>query len=148
MEIPARVRLLAGIQSGSVYYFEDDQIASPEPHYYIVLNKNPRTEELLILVISTSQVEKRRQVAHRLGFPEETLVVVSPTEYTHFTKETAINCNNVFEKPVQSLVEKLESGRLRICTELMSDEIVQRIIAGVLVSTQVSINVQDILSSE
>lgn len=148
MEIPARVRLLAGIQSGSVYYFEDDQIASPEPHYYIVLNKNPRTEELLILVISTSQVEKRRQVAHRLGFPEETLVVVSPTEYTHFTKETAINCNNVFEKPVQSLVEKLESGRLRICTELMPDEIVQRIIAGVLVSTQVSINVQNILSSE
>ena len=100
MQISARVRILAGIQAGSVYYFEEENLSSSEPHYFVVLNKCPRTEELLILVCASSQVEKRKQIAKKLGFPSETLVSISPSDYCLFTKETVIDCNRAFEKTI------------------------------------------------
>ena len=148
MEISARIRILAGIHTGSVYYFEEEQLSSPEPHYFVVLNKNPRTEEILILVCASSQVEKRRQMAQILGFSPETLVVISPSEYTLFTKETVIDCNRAFERTAQSLIDKLEQGKLKVCTELMPKDIVRRLVCGILASTQIAEDVQKMLSPE
>ena len=61
MNIPAKVRILAEIQNGSVYYFEEEKLSSTEPHYFVVLNRNPRNEEFLILVCASSQIMKRKQ---------------------------------------------------------------------------------------
>jgi hypothetical protein len=127
MDIPAHVRILATIKTGSVYYFEEERLASNEPHYFVVLNRSPRTEELLILVCASSQVEKRRQIIQKLGFPQETLVSVSHAEYPLFTKDTIIDCNRAFEKTPESLIEKLEQGRLKVCGEVMSEHIVAKI---------------------
>lgn len=138
MEIPARVRILASIKSGSVFYFADSELTSTDPHYFVVLNKDPRTEDLLILVCASSQVEKRKQAASLLGFPEETLVFISPSECSLFTKNTVIDCNRAFEKTPQSLIEKLEGGNLRVCEEIMSEEIVSSLKSGVLASKQIS----------
>ena len=148
MEIPSHIRILAGIKAGSVFYFEEEQLSSTEPHYFIVLNKNPRTEEFLILVCASSQVEKRKQVAKRLGFPDETLIVISPSEYALFSKETVIDCNRAFEKTPQSLIDKLEQGKLKVCAELMPDDIVKRLVNGVLTSTQIAEKIQKLLSPE
>jgi hypothetical protein len=114
-------------------------------HYFVVLNRNPQTEEILILAIASSQVEKRKEIIIKLGFPVETLVKISPTEYTQFTKETVIDCNRAFEKSIQSLKDKLEAGRLKVCVEIMPEEIVTKIVQGMLVSTQISRNIQDII---
>lgn len=146
VDIPAEIRILVSIQRGSVYYFEDDQLSSEEPHYFIVLNENPRNGDLLILLVASSQVAKRTRIANLLGFPPETLVVITPTECPLFTKETIIDCNSTFEKTTRSLIEKLEAGKLKVCTEILPLEIVDRLIAGVLASTQVSTNIQEILS--
>ena len=148
MDISARVRILASIKTGSVYYFEEEKLSSTEPHYFIVLNKNPRTEEILILVCASSQVEKRQQIAQKLGFSNETLVVVSPSDYSLFIKDTIIDCNNAFEKTAQSLIDKLEEGKLGVCTELMPTEIVQKLIKGVIMSTQIAENIQKMLKNE
>jgi len=93
MDISARIRVLGGIQTGSVYYFEEEQLTSDEAHYFVVLNQSPRTEDLLILVCASSQVEKRKEVIKKLQFPPETLVFISPEEYPIFTKDTVIDCN-------------------------------------------------------
>lgn len=145
MDIPAQVRVVAGIQTGSVFYFEEETISSEEPHYFVVLNRNPQTEEILILAIASSQVEKRKQIIERLGFSVETLVEISPQEYALFTKDTVIDCNRAFEKSIQSLAEKLENGKLKVCKEIMPSEIVERIVKGMLVSTQISKNIQELL---
>jgi hypothetical protein len=147
MDIPARVQILAGIRTGAVYYFTEESFQSSEPHYFIVLNKNPRTDELLILVCASSQVEKRTEVAKKLGFPTETLVIISPPEFPLFKKQTIIDCNRALERTSQSLIEKLEQGKLKICTELMPISIVEKLILGVLASSQVSKKVQQILSN-
>ena len=147
MDIPAQVRILATIKTGSVYYFEEEQLSSPEPHYFVVLNKEPRTEEFLILVCASSQVEKRRQMIQKLGFPQETLVFISSSEYPLFRRDTVIDCNRAFEKTARSLIEKLEENRLRVCTEIMPEEIVQKLVQGVMTSTQVSGKIKKMLSA-
>lgn len=148
MEISADIRILATIQTGSVYYFVEESISSKGPHFFVVLNRNPRTEECLILVCASSQVEKRKNIAEKLGFPPETLVSISPVEYPLFTKLTIIDCNRAFEKTSQSLVDKLQSGKLRVCTEIMPENIIQALIRGILASSQVSEKVQGILRNE
>ena len=146
MDVPARVRILATIQTGSVYYFEEERLASNEPHYFVVLNKDPRTEELLILVCASSQVEKRQQIIQKLGFPQETLVLISHAEYSLFTKDTVIDCNRAFEKTPQSLIEKLEQDKLKVCAQIMSEDIIKKLIRGVLASSQVSEKIQRLLA--
>ena len=148
MDISARVRILAGIQTVSVYYFEEEELSSTEPHYFVVLNKDPQTDELLILVCASSQVEKRKQIAQKLGFSSETLVVISPSDYALFTKETVIDCNRAFEKTAQSLIDKLEQKKLHICTELMSEDIIQKLVGGIIASTQIAEKIKKILSVE
>ena len=145
MNISARVRILASIQKGSVYYFEEEKLSSTEPHYFIVLNKNPRTEEVLILVCASSKVAKRQQIAHDLKFTEGTLVLVAHSDFMLFTKDTVIDCNSVFEKTAQSLIDKLEQGKLGVCTELMPSEIVQKLTDGVIKSTQIAENIKKTL---
>jgi hypothetical protein len=146
MDIPPNVRILATIRTGSVYYFEEEELLSDEPHYFVVLNQNPRTEEFLILVCASSQIEKRRQIMQRLGFPQETLVFVSPSEYPIFSKDTVIDCNRVFEKTSQTLIEKLDQNKLKVCTEIMPDTILQKLIRGILASTQISEKIKRMLS--
>ncbi|MBI3231897.1 MAG: hypothetical protein HYZ51_02335 [Candidatus Doudnabacteria bacterium] len=145
MKISAHIRILATIQTGSIYYFEEEKLSSSEPHYFVVLDKDPRTEEFLILVCASSQVEKRRQIAIKLGFPKETLVLVSPSECPLFTKDTVIDCNRVFEKTSQSLIEKLEQENLKVCTEVIATDIITKLIQGVLASSQVSEKIQQLL---
>jgi len=146
MEIPPNARILATIKTGSVYYFEEEELTSDEPHYFVVLNKNPRTEEFLILVCASSQVEKRQQIAQRLGFPSETQVLISPPEFPIFSIDTIVDCNRVFEKTSQTLIEKLEQNKLKVCSEMMPDDILQKLITGVLASSQISEKIKLMLS--
>jgi len=148
MDIPPNVRILATIKTGSVYYFEEEELLSDEPHYFVVLNQNPRTEEFLILVCASSQIEKRQQIAQRLGFPSETQVIILSSEYSIFSKDTMIDCNRVFEKTSQTLIEKLEQNKLKVCTEMMPDGILQKLVGGVLASSQISEKIKQMLSEE
>lgn len=148
MEIPAEVRILASIRSGSVFYFEEEEVASPEAHYFVVLNKDPRTDEMLILVCASSRVAKRKAIVNRLGFPPETLVLITSAEYPLFTKDTVIDCNRAFEKTPQSLIDKLKFGKLKVCTEVMDTGIVDKLKKGIAASSQITEEVKKILRCE
>ena len=63
--------------------------------YFVVLNRNPKTDTALILVTSTTQVAKRLEFIKRAGISEKTVVFVSDREYKVFTKESAFDCNEV-----------------------------------------------------
>ena len=135
--IPAHIRILATLKTGSVYYFEEERLSSKEPHYFIVLNKEPRTDSVLFLVCGSSQIEKRKNAIQKLGFPKETLVIVSPAECPCFSKETAIDCNTIIDKRIESVIEKLNLKELRICDESIPDKIVKKLVRGALMSTQI-----------
>ena len=146
ISIPPKVRILATIKAGSVYYFKEEKLSSTEPHFFVVLNKSPKTEAFLVLLCASSQVEKRKARAQKLGFLPETLVFVSPSEYRFFNKETVIDCNAVFEKTTQAVIEKLEHSKLEVCVDMLPEPIVKKLVAGVLASNQVSGLVKQMLS--
>lgn len=145
MENSSRSHISETVETGSVYYFEEEGLSSSEPHYFIVLNKNPRSEEFLILVCASSQVDKRKRIAKFLRFPEKTLVVVFPSEYPTFKKESVIDCNRIFEKTIQSLIDKLEKRQLKPCENIIPKEIIQKLISGTLASNQTSEKVRKML---
>lgn len=148
IDIPANVRIKASIRRGAVYYFADTQLKSTEPHYFVVLNRQPLVADFLLLLVTSSQVKKRQNFARSRDFPSETLVVISPTECSLFNKETVIDCNQVFQKTIESLVEKLKTDKLKVCVDVLAPEIVDKLVTGVLASSQVSQNIQAMLRDD
>ena len=143
--VPLKIHILATVKAGSVYYFEEERLSSPEPHYFIVVNKNPKTDQVLLLVCASSQVEKRKDAIKKLNFAEETLALVSPKECPCFNKNTAIDCNTIWEKTSQSVIEKLSNGELRVCPDEIPSEIVEKLVKGVLMSNQVSEDIKALI---
>ncbi len=58
------LKLRLSLREGSVYYFTERTLTSPEPHYFIVVNAHPLTQQVLLLSVVTSKVE---EVKHRIA---------------------------------------------------------------------------------
>lgn len=99
------------LRPGTVYYFEHRGIHSNEPHFFTVINADPRSSNVLIMAVGSSQIDKVQ--ARRKNLPPETLVIVDPSEYPDFSKPTVIDCNQVFELSLEELVQKFKTKELR-----------------------------------
>lgn len=141
MAQPPRFDIRATIQPGAVYYFHDSIFTSHDPHYFIVLNKNPQSDRILLLVCSSSQLQAvRKRRAMRL----ETVVEISPREYPDFTRDSIVDCNTVFEKSIRELQHKYDSRELRV-QAVISPDILEKLRDAVLESDMVDGEVQDML---
>lgn len=139
MDISPEVALKGSIRPGSVYYFPSERLTSDESHYFVVINLDPFTEQITLLVCGSSRVEsvKRRNKDN----PPETLVEVTPEEYSQFSEKTIFDCNSsVFKHTIDDLIQRLSSKRLEICLNDMPIEIVERLRVGVLASPVVEYN--------
>jgi hypothetical protein len=141
MAQPSRFDLRATIQPGSVCYFHDSNLTSPDPHYFIIINKNPLTDRILLLVCSSSQLEAVRK---RRALRPETVVEISPLEYPDFTRDSNVDCNTVFEKSIRELQRKYDSRQLRV-QAVISPDILEKLRDAVLESDMVDGEVQDML---
>lgn len=141
MALPPRLDVRSTIQPGSVYYFRDRDLTSTDPHYFIVVNKNPRTDQILLLVCSSSQLEK---VRNRRALRPATVVEISPRQYPDFTCDSIVDCNTVFERSIPELQQKHDAGRLRVQTVIAPD-ILEKLRDAVLESNQVEEEVKDML---
>lgn len=144
MEVPSEIRIKVSIKTGSVYYFVSSQISSEKPHYCVVLNNTPNGDNSLVLVVASSQVEKRRNYVARRGLPKETLVELMPSDSPIFNKPTVFDCNTVIQEPMQVLIEKLACGELIIKSQLPVP-ILQSIVAGVWSSPLVAKRIKKML---
>lgn len=131
MDIPPEVALKSTIKLGSVYYFSEESLRSPEPHYFIVINKDPHEDKIIFLVCAQSQITKVKQL--RKNCPPETLVEINPKQYTGFRVDSIIDCNNVWGKSIDQLVDKLAREELKLKPE-MDVPLVKRLRAGILCS--------------
>jgi hypothetical protein len=141
MAQPSRFDLRATIQPGSVYYFYDSNLTSSDPHYFIILNKNPLTDRILLLVCSSSQLQAVRK---RRALRPETVVEISPLEYSDFTRDSIVDCNTVFEKSTGELQRKYDSRQLRV-QAVIGPDILEKLRDAVLESDMVDGEVQDML---
>lgn len=108
-----QVRIPVCIEQGSVFNFLidlGDVKRQSKNRYFVILNRNPKTDTVLALVTSTTQVVKKRDYVKRAGISEKTIVEVSASEYCAFTNDSAFNCNEVFEVSLSDLIRKIEAG--------------------------------------
>lgn len=99
MAVPWEIRLT--LRPGTVYYMADRALTSAQPHYFVVVNGDPLGDEVLLLTVASSQIDsvKRR----RRTEPESTVVEIPESEYADFTKDSVIDCNQVFTKSLPDL---------------------------------------------
>ncbi len=94
-DIDLKLRLT--LREGSVYYFEERHLTSPEPHYFIVVNSDPLAQRVLLLSVVTSKVEEvklRRQAC------PETLVELAPATFGVLKKSSIVDCNDLKSVPL------------------------------------------------
>jgi len=148
LDIPAEVAILSTIKPGSVYYFHEDTLHSTEPHYFIavlvvdVIPSDETTDETVLLVCASSKITKVKR--RRSGFPEGTLVEISPTEYTEFSVDSVIDCNVIWQKSVSELVQKLSRRELLLKAKMKAG-LIKKIRKGVLISPTVERSVKSLL---
>ncbi|MFH1213419.1 MAG: hypothetical protein V1681_04980 [Candidatus Neomarinimicrobiota bacterium] len=144
INIPEVVRIKASIQTGSVYYFPDEHLTSKDPHYFIVININPLTDSILLLLCVSSQIEK---VKNRCRNNPETSVMIFKNEYEPLQKDSIVNCNDIFQISIDQLIAKLQSGQLKIKPE-MDQKIIEKFHLAIFQSLQVSLEIKKILGYE
>ena len=112
---PLPFALKIGLRPGSVYCFQARELKSPEPHFFVVVNREPVSTKVLLLTIVSSKVEKVRfRNRERL----HTVVEISPKEYDEFKMFSAVDCNVVLEKPLAELAGLVKRKEVRYHKDL------------------------------
>jgi hypothetical protein len=140
MEIPPKVRIPLSIEQGSVYNFYiefSDPKRQSKNRYFVVLNREPKTDIALIMVTSTTQILKRREFVRRSGIDSRTIVYINDTEYPVFNRDCCFDCNNVFEISLNDLIHSVETNGSANYPKLPAG-LLLRLIGGVKLSPQVS----------
>lgn len=101
------LRLRLGLREGSVYYFVERRLTSPEPHYFIVVNYDPVAQRVLLLAVLTTNIRdaKRRRAGHL-----ETLVEFASGDAELFPKGCVADCNDLFDIPLVEFNERFTRG--------------------------------------
>jgi hypothetical protein len=134
MATPLPWELRLTLRPGTVYYFQHRALTSVEPHYFIVVNRNPIDDEVLLLAVASSKVESVRQ--RRRQLPPETLVEITPADYREFKLPSIVDCNRVFRKSLAELVVDWNAGNIEPKDDLPTS-LLARIQAGMKLSPQV-----------
>ena len=95
---------------------------------------DPLRDTVLLLAVAFSQVDKIRE--RRRNLPAETLFEVAPHEYEGFTKNTMIDCNQVFELDRAELVSRFQAKSIRSHPDLPLN-LLNRVRDGILASPRV-----------
>jgi hypothetical protein len=149
LDISPEVKIRSTIKPGSVYYFREETLHSDQPHYFIVIlvldvtYADETADKDVLLVCVSSKIANVKRL--RSGLSKETLVEISPTGYPELSVDSIVDCNDVRQKSVSELVQKLSQGKLSIKKE-MNAKLIRKIHKGVLASTMVERNVKSLFN--
>lgn len=144
MELPPQV-LRKILKPGLVFYFSHQESTGDDPHYFVILNKDSKTNELLVMVNATTKIEKRRAFVAGRNLPVGTLVVLKPEEAPFLKKVSAFDCNYPHLIPVDDLIEKFKNKDLKMKGEA-DVSVVGRLRSAVLSSPLVDEKTKDLIN--
>lgn len=149
MDIALKIRISLCIEQGSVFnFFIDfgDSRRQSKNRYFVVLNRNPKTDVSLLMVTSTTQIQRKKEFVRKSGISEKTIVEVRANEHPIFTSDSAFNCNEIFPVKMDDLIRKIEENGSMNYPKL-SDVILKRIITGVNESPTIPQSVKDLIQT-
>ena len=139
--IPPEI-IKASIKPGSVYYFREESFKSTEKHNFVVINRNPRTDEIILLACASSQIENTKRI--RYNCPSETLVIITPEQYSGFSTDSIFDCNNIIRRSIDIIMEKYKNDELLVRPE-MDVKLVEILRKGVLASNLIEHRIKAML---
>ncbi len=141
VNIPPEIQIRSTIKSGSVYYFSNESFLSKEPHYFIVINKNPVANPIL-LVCASSQIESIKK--RRYNIHPDTLVELNKDDYAEFTRSSIIDCNMVFQITIEQIIKKLAESKLKTKPEI-NIKVIQKLREAVYCSPLVAPELKNLI---
>lgn len=99
-KLPLELKL--GLRCGSVFYFQARELTSLAPHYYVVLNRDPLSEKLLLMTVFTSKIENVRQ---RNRERPATVVEFGPADYDELSCPTAVDGNVIHRRTLAEMAD-------------------------------------------
>ena len=132
--LPIEIRLC--LRAGTVYYFCDREVRSPEPHYFVVINRSPVEDGIILLAILTSKVD--RAMARNIDNPGA-VVVISRSEYSPPLEcDSAIECTHLFRRTPQEIVDKMARNEIGYFQPDLPRGLLNRIRRALLASEAIS----------
>jgi hypothetical protein len=102
--------LRLSLREGSVYYFTNRSLTSPEPHFFVVLNSSPLTQGVLILGVVTSKVTEVKQ---RRRSNLDTIVEISPQTFAILKKLSIVDCNDLKQGQLHEFNARFQRQEIR-----------------------------------
>lgn len=100
------------IRSGSVLYYKDTQM--PYCHYYIIINRDPIEDELLIMTMARSNYQRICEMVRlKENGSDQAFVYISHTETKIFPKDTGIDCGTLHTIRSHEILSLYSSGKLK-----------------------------------
>lgn len=115
-KLPLELKL--GLRAGSVFYFQARELLSEKPHFFVVVNADPLLDELLLLTVFTSQIEKVRQ---RNRERLETVVEFGPNEFISLDRPTAVDGNVILRRSLNEIADLATRKKIVYHPDLPSD---------------------------
>lgn len=149
MEIKPKVRIPICIEQGSVYLYKLEAVnkdGSPYKgdRFFIVLNVNPKTDDILVLVTITKKIDNSINFAKRTGEDGSTIVPISPADFSQLNVESVVNCNRVYDITMEELITKVEDGG-KVFSQKLPRTVISALVSGVLKSNQVQQEFKEML---
>jgi hypothetical protein len=114
------------------------------PHYLIVLNLAPRSDEVLVMSVVTSNIAHRRELARITRNPPETIVEFGPGEYAMLDHPSCVDCNSLVTMAAVEFQQIARSRSATPCDDI-PQEVLERILAGVQASVSVPANIKKLV---
>lgn len=111
------------IKQGDVCYIEIPDVEGI--HYMAIMNTDPQIQEVIVLGVLTTKIDKRKEFIRRNRMNPDSIV-----EFT-YKKPSAIDCNTLHTIQKHTLFDKIRKGVFKISAPL-PEEIVNRIIQGII----------------
>lgn len=132
------------LYQGVVYFIQHREIYSSKSHYLVVLNPDPKNSELIVFGVITSGIEKAEKRIFYNKEKPETLVKISPEDYSELDHNSVVDCNT----PVKYSMMEFEKNFGAINSNRKTDmplSICESIVNGVLLSRQVPQKIKNAL---
>lgn len=112
-KLPLELKL--GLRTGSVFYFQARELLSEKPHFFVVVNTDPLRDELLLLTVFTSQIDKLRL---RNSDRPETVVEFGPADYAPLDRPTAVDGNVIVRRSLSEMADLVRRKQMRYHPDL------------------------------
>ena len=124
---------LATLCQGAVYFIPT-RVSSANFHYCIVMNEHPGSDELVLLEIISSQVDKTKlRILMQSCYSESSAVELDPAKVAFLHKPSIVDCNFCLELSKGLLIQDLRNARSTYAGKIPQD-ILKKLITETMAS--------------